>query len=131
VRGLRNVLLIEKRQLEGPAARVNRRRPQRSNPIEALDRPEISRSRASVSSPRSPTRTTRALPNRSRIFLIGRQRFGVARVALKHFDRDRAVVTIRQGPEDDPQFVPPALARMVEPRQEGQVRPSKYVAVTW
>jgi hypothetical protein len=68
-----------------------------------------------VSIPRSPTSTTRAIPNRSRIFLICvRQGLGIPSVAFEHLDRDRTALSIGQKPEDDLQLVPLAIPRVAE-----------------
>jgi hypothetical protein len=120
VRDLGQVPLIEERELEGAAddQGLNRRGPQRGDPVESVDRPEIF--------PEAGVREHPAVANqhhaRDRESLadlldLRREGLGISGVAFEHFDRDRAAVPVRQEPEDDLELVPPPIARVAELRQ--------------
>jgi hypothetical protein len=119
VRDLGQALLIEERELEGPARgqRLNCRGAQRGNPVEPLDRPQIL--------PQAGVREDPAVADQHHardrepladLLDLRRQRLGVAGVAREHFDGDRTAVPVGQQPEDDLPRVALAVARVAELR---------------
>src|SRR5438132_935310 len=68
--------------------------------------------------PRSPTSTTRAIPNRPRIFVICAGKvLGSPMLPAKTSTATGQSLPVGQEPEDDLQFVPLAVAGMAELRQ--------------